>query len=246
MKKRVRKLLSNRYTQWVAITAWVILSFVIAIYGGGVLIVGVAQLLGLQSALNGTTGLLTLQTLVYVIMLILLVAPLRLYRKNLVTRKDLGVQRELRWRDIGLGLAGYVIYFLSLIAVTVVLTKFVPAYNATETQELGFTSLLGTERLVAFFVFVVVAPVVEELIMRGFLFGKLRQAHMPYWPAAILVSLLFGFAHGQWNVAVDTFLLSMVACYLREKTGTIWPGVIIHITKNMVAYMFLFVFTLPR
>ena len=101
--------------------------------------------------------------------------------------------------------------------------------------------LLGWERIFAFALFVIVAPFAEEAIMRGFLFGKLRQSKMPFWPAAIVVSLLFAVAHGQWNVGVDTFILSMVACWLREVTKTIWPGVVIHMIKNFVAFMVLFV-----
>ena len=68
---------------------------------------------------------------------------------------------------------------------------------------------------------------------------------MPMWPAALIVSIIFGALHGQWNVAIDTFILSMVACYLREATGTIWPGVVIHMTKNAVAFVLLFVVMIP-
>lgn len=162
--------------------------------------------------------------------------------RRAVTPSGLGVQRPMSWADIGLGMAGYVIYFLTFVAITVALSKLVPAYNPQQAQDIGFTALYGLERTVGFIVLVVVTPLAEELVMRGFLFGKLRESKMPFWPAAVVVSVIFGFAHGQWNVGVDTFILSMVACYLRELTGTIWPGVVIHMLKNALAYIMLFVF----
>ena len=162
-------------------------------------------------------------------------------RERRGTLRHYGIGRSVSWGDIGLGLAGYVVYFVIFIVITMILTKIVPAYNSAQAQDLGFTNLLGIDRIIGFIVLVVVTPLAEEFIMRGFLFGKLRAAKMPFWPAALVVSVMFGLAHGQWNVGIDTFILSMVACYLREATGVIWPGVIIHMTKNAIAYVALFI-----
>ena len=94
---------------------------------------------------------------------------------------------------------------------------------------------------------VVVAPVVEELIFRGWLYGKMREAtHGKFrtWVAIglpmLLVSLLFGLVHGQWNVGVVVFAMSLVMCALREITGTIYAGMLVHMLKNAVAFMLLF------
>ena len=35
-----------------------------------------------------------------------------------------------------------------------------------------------------------------------------------------------------WNLAIDTFALSVVACVLREMFGSIWPSILIHMMKN--------------
>jgi membrane protease YdiL (CAAX protease family) len=45
----------------------------------------------------------------------------------------------------------------------------------------------------------------------------------------------------QWNVAADTFALSLVLCTLRQITGNIWAGVLLHMIKNGIAYYFLFI-----
>lgn len=241
MKEFAAKVLRHRAAPWVFWPLWVVLCYYAALL---VTMAGVylLKLLGLAGFVQTTGGMLGLEAVVYVIMLgLVLSLP---YAKKQVTRKTLGIQTPLSWKELGLGIAGYVIYFLLFLVVTLLLKNFVPAYDASQTQDLGFTALIGTERIVAFVLFVVVAPLAEELIMRGFLFGKLREAKLSFWPAALIVSVLFGIAHGQWNVGVDTFILSMVACYLREVTGTIWPGVVIHMIKNFVAFMALFVWML--
>ena len=61
--------------------------------------------------------------------------------------------------------------------------------------------------------------------------------------AAIFTSGTFGLVHGQWNVAIDTFVLSMVMIALYEKTKNLWACVFLHGLKNFVAFLALFVLT---
>ena len=92
---------------------------------------------------------------------------------------------------------------------------------------------------IAFFFLVVVAPVCEEIIFRGWLYGKLR-ARIPAVPAILLVSLLFAVLHGQINVGVTVFAMSIGMCIQRELTGTIWSGMVLHMIKNAIAFYYLF------
>ena len=94
--------------------------------------------------------------------------------------------------------------------------------------------------IMAFICLVVLAPLCEEIIFRGWLYGKLRF-RMPALPAILIVSVLFGIMHGQWNVGVTVFAMSLGMCVLREFTGTIWAGVLLHMIKNGIAFYFLFV-----
>ena len=97
----------------------------------------------------------------------------------------------------------------------------------------------GGERVIAFLVLVVIAPIFEEIIFRGWLYGKLR-AKMEAPIAIVIVSLLFGIMHFQWNVGVNVFALSVVLCALREITGTIYAGILTHMIKNGVAFYLLY------
>lgn len=166
--------------------------------------------------------------------------PAKIFKKWRTSREELGLKGSPTWTDIGLAPVGYIVS-LALAAILVWIFNFFPWFNPDEVQNVGFsTFLIGGDRIIAFITLVVVAPIAEELIFRGWLYGKLRrQLSMPI--AIFLVSLLFGLVHGQWNVGVNVFALSVVLCGLREITGTIYSGILVHILKNAVAFFLLYV-----
>jgi membrane protease YdiL (CAAX protease family) len=163
-----------------------------------------------------------------------------------ISRQEFGIARSLRWTDLGWGLIGIVVYVVLAQLALNIIVWLVPTFNVTEAQDVGFTAVFGWERILAFVVLVVVGPIVEELLFRGFLYGRLRELHAPVWLSVLLVSAVFGFVHGQWNLAVDVFILGVIASLLREKTGTVWPGVVIHMMKNAIAFYLVFVMMAGR
>ncbi|HET8709363.1 MAG TPA: CPBP family intramembrane glutamic endopeptidase [Candidatus Saccharimonadales bacterium] len=163
-----------------------------------------------------------------------------------------------RWRTIGfmrpklshigVGIVAAVPYYLLYLAVVVVVSAFVPALNVNQTQEIGFEHSKGAMELaVTFIALVLLPPLVEELAMRGFLYSGLRKA-FPKVLSALIVSGIFGAAHlaeggaagPLWIGALDTFILSLVLVYLREKTGNLWAGITLHGVKNGIAYFALY------
>ena len=152
----------------------------------------------------------------------------------------LGFSRKPKVSDVYFLLAGYGAYFVGNLVVFTFLTSFVPGFNFDEKQNVGFENINSQiEYVMAFVVLVVMAPLIEEAIFRGFLFTKVRK-QLNFWPTAIVVSLIFGLVHLQWNVGVDVFILSLVLCFVREKTNSIWAGVGIHMLKNLLAFTILF------
>lgn len=161
---------------------------------------------------------------------------------------DIGLKKPVL-RDIGYALLGFAGYFVLYIGVVSVLTKFFPSLNTSQEQELGFsTNLAGSGLVLVFIGLVVLPPITEEVIARGFLFSGLRKT-MKFLPAALITSFLFGMAHywggkggsAIWIASIDTFMLSMVLVYLRERTGSLWASIGLHGLKNFVAFFFLFI-----
>ena len=157
-----------------------------------------------------------------------------------LSREELGLNGTPTWTDIGLAPIGFVAGTLLAMGITYVF-GLMPWFDAGEAQNVGFSLYLsGWERGLAFLLLVVVAPVAEELIFRGWLYGKLRTRLAA--PVAILVvSALFGLVHMQWNVGVNVFALSVVLCLMREVTGTVYAGILTHMIKNGVAFYLVFV-----
>jgi ABC-2 type transport system permease protein/sodium transport system permease protein len=83
------------------------------------------------------------------------------------------------------------------------------------------------------------APLLEELFFRGYLFGALARAARP-WTAILTSAVLFGVFHlfMSFGVAIERFpptaLMGVVLGWVRWRSGSTWPGVILHVTHNGV------------
>ena len=184
---------------------------------------------------------------IYVLTLVIVIGvPFWLGRRR-TTREELGVARLPSWLDIVFAPAALIVYMFISASVLYLFSVVAPHIDLTQAQDIPFSGLCYQyEYVLAFLTLVILAPVAEELLFRGYLFGKMRK-HAPFWLAMIITSILFGGLHLiagaslQWNVAADTFALSLVLCTLRQITGNIWAGVLLHMIKNGIAYYFLFI-----
>lgn len=157
--------------------------------------------------------------------------------------------KKPRLSDAGVALLAYPVYFVIYAVVLVVSLQLLPGLDPDQEQQLGFDNVQGPLALAMTFVsLVILPPLVEEIIARGLIFTSLRK-WLKFFGAAAITSLVFAAAHlpqGEggllWVAAIDTFMLSLVLCYLREKTGSLWPGIGLHFIKNGVAFMALFIF----
>jgi membrane protease YdiL (CAAX protease family) len=164
-------------------------------------------------------------------------------RKSRTTLNDLGLNRLPVWQDILLALAGFVVYFVCAGVLITLASELIPGFDAEETQEVGFDNLSRRyEYILAFVTLVVIAPVAEEVLMRGYLYGRLRRI-AGVVAATVVTAVLFAVLHLQWNVAVDVFALSLVLTSLREVTGSIWASILVHMMKNGFAFYLLFINT---
>ena len=153
-----------------------------------------------------------------------------------------------KWWDILYAIIGYGVYFMLYIVVLTVLSHLIPALNIDQKQDTGFNPAAGPGFLLIFIPLAILAPLTEEALVRGFLFKNLRM-RMGFWWATLIASVLFGLAHlgggeagsgALWIAAVDTFSLSIVLCYLRDRTGRLWASIGLHAIKNSIAFVFLF------
>lgn len=169
-------------------------------------------------------------------------------RRYTQVRQTLGLLRP-QLKDVGYMLAGAVAYLILFLTVASLASSFT-SINLEQEQDVGFQAVVGAkELLMAFVSLALLPPLVEELLFRGFLFGGLRRT-LRFGITALITSVLFALPHllggrvGEgllWVAGLDTFILSLVLCYLREKTGRLWAGVGLHALKNGLAFWVLFI-----
>ncbi len=179
------------------------------------------------------------------ITLVVLAVPLLRGTVQGSLKKYCGLERKLTLPMVSWAVSGWVLYIV-VAALVMVLIAALPniGVDIDQPQHIGLGDLHTVGEYVAVFLaLVVIAPVFEEIIFRGYLFGQLRT-RSGFWVSSLLVSLAFGVVHLQANVAIDVFVLSMIMCFLREKFDSIWPTIIMHSLKNGLAYTFLFILPL--
>lgn len=228
---------------WVVV-AWILAAFLIAFVT--VLIVRYAGV----DLLDSIGGQIAVQAILSVLILAFVVKPIYWVGKNRKLSKAkrradqmkvTGFNRLPNSSDLMPFVYGVLAYYDIGLVVMTVMGFFVPESYLTQPQNLGISGNVVWLDLISIFVlYCVITPVCEELIFRGFLQYKVEH-NLGFWPAAIIVSVLFAVAHGQLNAAITTFVLSMVACYQRRKTGAVWSGIGLHAVVNTVATILVFV-----
>lgn len=230
------------YKLWMGIVLplWVLVGFVLAQVIGGLLILLLRQLGVSFENVNESTFQAVASAAIYVLSLLIVIGLPWIVKKYRTSKQELGLQTTATWTDILLAPAGFVVYIVLSFLLTTLASQF-PFYDIDQVQDTGFAQLTqGYEYLLAFVTLVVIAPVAEEILFRGYLLGKLRK-HVPVWAAILVTSALFGLVHFAWNVGVDVFALSIILCLLRIGTGRLWPAILLHMLKNGLAFYLLFI-----
>jgi membrane protease YdiL (CAAX protease family) len=141
------------------------------------------------------------------------------------------------WRD--LGLRGFQGWTLGLGCGLVILSFF---FNLLYSLFLALFGLRAQVDYVAIFANlsspwwlllagIVVAPVVEEIFFRGFLFAGLRGRYG--WQRAALISAaLFALIHVQPLAVPPIFILGLIFAFLYQRSGSIWPAIAMHVSTN--------------
>jgi membrane protease YdiL (CAAX protease family) len=150
-------------------------------------------------------------------------------RKYGVGRDALGL-RSFKWEMIGLGFG---LMFLSI------------AFNFVFGLFLGLFGLRIQPDLIPIFAQLsspwflliggaIVAPIVEEIFFRGFVFAGLRPRY-GWRRAAVISSALFALIHLTPTAILPIFVLGYIFAYLYQRSNSIWPAILMHSATNAIA-----------
>lgn len=162
----------------------------------------------------------------------------------------LGFQ-NFRFKTVGLGLGLGVVFFFGLIAIQLIAKAAgVEIGNSATSDMLAATG--GVEKFLVLFVGVsILAPLIEEMVFRGWILGFILRGHgaedAPLMSKAVLSGVLvsaLGFAilHIQgistptdWMVILWTFFFAVASACLRFSTRSLYPSIAAHSFYNFLS-----------
>jgi len=83
---------------------------------------------------------------------------------------------------------------------------------------------------------VILAPLFEEIVFRGFLFRGLANSFGWVW-AALISAGIFGIAHLQLDVFVPLAALGFFLAWSYRRTGSLWAPIAMHVVFNAIAVL---------
>jgi len=142
----------------------------------------------------------------------------------------LALRRPQLW---GRTLGTIVIVFVAVYATGAIVSAFGDPGREQGLTPTHWDSGRAVPFAVNFFVFVAVAPVVEELTFRGLGYSLLEPLGRV---AAILwIGVAFGLAHGLLEGLPILIVFGSGLALLRERSGSVIPGMFVHATFNAIA-----------
>lgn len=92
----------------------------------------------------------------------------------------------------------------------------------------------GGELVLSFLTLCILPAIGEELLFRGALQGLMRPCGSP--AAVFAPALLFALLHMNLAQGITAFLCGLFLGWLTERTGSILPGMLLHLINNCIAF----------
>ena len=99
--------------------------------------------------------------------------------------------------------------------------------------------ILAEPILLGFISVVLIAPVIEEFLFRGFLYSQLQQSILKDWGAVIVSSLVWTIIHFQYEAGIlfVLFLFGLLLGYFRIKYNSLLIPIVLHAVNNLLSFI---------
>ncbi len=161
--------------------------------------------------------------------LVLLRRGLRLRDLGWRLPRSLGRLGWLPW--LAVGVVGAIVALVAAEWLASLATQLLP--NSPNTQCTTVRDEYGGYVAVAIPLVCLIAPLAEETIFRGFVYGWLRR-RLPVLPAVVLSAAVFSAAHVVLVLALPLFGVGVILALLYEYSDSLIPGAIVHGLFNLV------------
>ena len=127
--------------------------------------------------------------------------------------------------DLKKGILKGLIYFPIFAVLSFIITSIFPVKGSGTPPDLKLS----------FPLIVLISPVVEELVFRGYVQEYFRQRLKVEW-AIIVSSLVFSIFH-PIDLFPHAFVSGVFLSYIREASGSLMPGIVVHFLNNLLGFI---------
>ncbi len=100
-----------------------------------------------------------------------------------------------------------------------------------------FMFIDGAWEIAAVFIsIVIIAPFIEEIFFRGYLF-KLFEWKLGNYQAIMLTAILFAAIHFNIHSFLPILIMGMIMGWARSRSGSIVPSLVLHMSNNLMALL---------
>ncbi len=151
-------------------------------------------------------------------------------------RRGLGFRDYLGFRRVSvkavlLSLVAFGVYF----GVNVLVEHF---SGSSSDSSLGFNFYdTSTWPVLVWAAVCVIGPFYEEMWVRGFMFAGFIRSSLAVTGTLVVTSLFWAVQHVQYNwlAIAMIFVFGLALGYIRWKSDSIWPSIIVHVINNTIA-----------
>ena len=154
----------------------------------------------------------------------------------------LWLRKDWRLKTFSFPLPVIFLSILFIVAMHILIDPLTEILPVPESLIKAFHTLL-TQPYAAFFVIVISAPILEEILFRGIILDGYLKNYKP-WQGIIVSALLFALLHGNLAQGIGAFGMGILFGWVYWKTNSIIPGMLLHFINNSVA--FIGIFTTPE
>lgn len=181
----------------------------------------------------------TANLFLYGIQTLTLLVPIYLFTriKYNSTSKDFGLIPIRAWKLIKNVIIGFLLYYLASAIFLQLQLSYdiqIPGYGEQESHIPIFGESLDG-MILGGIIIVFIAPIVEELFFRGYLYQIMRKYVHIGW-ASVLSASIFALFHLEFQVFIPIFILGLVLNWLFQRSGSLWTPIAFHMVNNAFAF----------
>ena len=108
----------------------------------------------------------------------------------------------------------------------------------------SFIEFMLAEPIFSFISVVLVAPIIEEFLFRGFLYSQLRRSFLKDWGAIVVSSMVWTAIHFQYEIGIlfFLFLFGLFLGYFRIKYNSLLIPIALHAINNLLSFLLVIYF----